>query len=178
MNLEEKVIATQPIFDGNVVKLRVDDIELPDGTITKRELIAHNGGVAVLALTDDNKIPMVTQYRTGAKCVTLELPAGKLEVGEEPIECGKRELIEETGYEGSEFEYLGSFYPTPAYCEEKIHLYLAKGLKWVGQNLDEGEFLNVTMHTLEELTQKIMNNEINDGKTIIAILKAKELLNK
>ena len=176
MDFEEKVTHSTPIYDGNVIKLRVDDIILPDGTAATRELIAHNGGVGVIAVTEEKEVFMVTQYRIAAKCTMLEIPAGKLEENEDPLDCGKRELAEETGYKASSFEYLGTYYATPGYCEEKLHIYLARDLEWVGQNLDEGEFLNVKKYKLDELYEMVMNNEIHDCKTAIAILKAKALL--
>lgn len=176
MELTEKIQSTQRMYDGRVINLRIDDIILPDGSKGKREIIEHNGGVGVIGVTDNREVYMVTQYRTAAQSTMLEIPAGKLEKDEDPLECGKRELIEETGYKGNEFIYLGSYYATPGYCQEKLHIYLAKGLEWVGQNLDEGEFLNVQKYTLDELYEMVMNNEIIDCKTAIAILKAKAIL--
>lgn len=175
-NFEEKTLSVENIYDGKVVKVRKETVLLPDGKTAKRELIAHNGGVGVLAVTKDGDVLMVNQYRIAAKSMMLEIAAGKLEEGEEPLECGKRELIEETGYEGGKFTYLGTYYATPGYCEEKLTLYLAEDLKWVGQHLDDGEFLNVKTYKLNELYNMVMNNEIHDAKTAIAILKAKALL--
>lgn len=176
MNFEEKSIATKMIYEGRVLNLRVDDVVLPDGKSGKREIVEHNGGVGVIGVTEKREVYMVTQYRIAAGDMMLEIPAGKLEKGEEPLECGKRELIEETGYKGNKFEYLGSYYATPGYCQEKLHIYLATDLEWVGQNLDDGEYLNVKKYSLDELYQMVMNNEINDCKTAIAILKAKAIL--
>ena len=119
---------------------------------------------------------MVSQYRIAAREMMMEIPAGKIDNGEEPLECGKRELIEETGYAAEEFTYLGTYYATPGYCEEKLHLYLARKLKFVGQHLDEGEFLNVKKYKLDDLCNMVMENKINDAKTAIAILKAKMIL--
>ena len=126
--------------------------------------------------TEDGEVFMVSQYRIAAGSMMLEIPAGKLEKGEDPLECGKRELIEETGYAGSEFIPLGEYYATPGYCQEKLTIYLARGLEWQGQNLDDGEFLNVKKYKLDDLYKMVMNNEIYDCKTAIAILKAKAIV--
>ena len=176
MEFEEKTLSTEPIFDGRVIKVRVEKVELPDGRTSSRELIAHPGGVGVIAVTDDRQVFMVTQYRIAAKSMMLEIPAGKLEYGENPLECGKRELTEETGCEASDFTHLGAYYATPGYCEEVLNIYLAQNLHFVGQHLDEGEFLNVRKYDLDELYNMAMNNEIRDAKTAIAILKAKAIL--
>lgn len=176
MNFEEKTVSSESIYEGKVISLRKEVIVQPDGRKAEREIIAHSGGVGVIAVDDDKNVYMVSQYRTAAKSMMLEIPAGKKEYGEDPLECGKRELIEETGYEGGEFIHLGDYYATPGYCEEVLNIYLAKNLKFVGQNLDDGEFLNVSKHSLDDLYQMVMNNEIHDAKTAIAILKAKALL--
>ncbi len=176
MNFEEKTVSSESIFEGKVIKVRKEVVELADGRKANREIVGHPGGVGVIAVDDDGKVFMVSQYRIAAKSMMLEIPAGKKEYGEDPLECGKRELIEETGYEGGEFIHLGDYYATPGYCEEVLSIYLAKNLKFVGQNLDDGEFLNVSKHSLDDLYEMVMNNEIHDAKTAIAILKAKALL--
>lgn len=176
MSFEEKTVSSESIYEGKVISLRKEVIVQPDGRKAEREIIAHSGGVGVIAVDDEKNVYMVSQYRTAAKSMMLEIPAGKKEYGEDPLECGKRELIEETGYEGGEFVHLGDYYATPGYCEEVLNIYLARNLKFVGQNLDDGEFLNVSKHSLDELYQMVMNNEIHDAKTAIAILKAKALL--
>lgn len=176
MSLEEKTLSAEEIYNGRIIKVRKEKVSLPDGREASREIIGHPGGVGVLAVDDDGMVYMVTQYRIAAKQEMLEIPAGKLEYGEDPLECGKRELIEETGYKAEEFIPLGAYYATPGYCEEKLTLYLAKKLSYVGQKLDDGEFLNVSKHSIEELYKKVMENKIYDAKTAIAILKAKELL--
>lgn len=176
MNFEEKTISTENIYDGRIIKVRKEMIELPDGRIADRELIAHPGGVGVIAVDENRQVFMVDQYRIAARSMMLEIPAGKLEYGEDPLECGKRELIEETGYKGSEFTHLGEYYATPGYCEEKLNIYLAGNLEFVGQHLDDGEFLNVKKYDLDELYQMVMDNKIYDAKTAIAILKAKAIL--
>ncbi len=177
MDCTEKQLETKKIFEGRVINVRIDKIELPDGRTSSREIVEHNGGVGVIPVTDDGEVFMVSQYRTAAKTLMLEIPAGKLEKGEDPLECGKRELIEETGYSASEFIPLGAYYATPGYCEEKLTLYLARGLQWQGQHLDDGEFLNVKKYKLDDLFNMVMNNEIYDCKTAIAILKAKQIIN-
>lgn len=176
MDFEEKTISTENIYDGKVVRLRVEKVELPDGKKSTRELVGHSGGVGVIAVTEERTVFMVSQYRIAAKSMMLEIPAGKLEQGEDPLECGKRELIEETGYKASVFTHLGEYYATPGYCEEKLNIYLARDLTFVGQNLDEGEFLNVQTYSLDELYRMVMENQIHDAKTAIAILKAKAIL--
>lgn len=176
MDFEEKTISTENIYDGKVIHVRVEQVELPDGTKAPRELIGHSGGVGVIAVTEERKVFMVSQYRIAAKSMMLEIPAGKLEYGEDPLDCGKRELIEETGYRASVFTHLGEYYATPGYCEEKLNIYLARDLTFVGQNLDEGEFLNVQTYSLDELYRMVMENQIHDAKTAIAILKAKAIL--
>lgn len=176
MNFEEKTISAENIFDGKIIKVRREQVELSDGSRAERELIAHPGGVGVIAVDEDRQVFMVTQYRIAARDNMLEIPAGKLEYGENPLECGKRELTEETGYSAEEFIHLGEYYATPGYCEEKLNIYLARGLEFVGQHLDEGEFLNVSRYDLDELYSMVMDNQIYDAKTAIAILKAKAIL--
>lgn len=176
MEYFEKSIDTKRIYEGRVISVRVDKVELPDGRISDREIVEHHGGVGVIPVTEDGEVFMVSQYRIAAGSMMLEIPAGKLEKGEDPLECGKRELIEETGYAGSEFIPLGEYYATPGYCQEKLTIYLARGLEWQGQNLDDGEFLNVKKYRLDDLYKMVMNNEIYDCKTAIAILKAKAIV--
>lgn len=176
MEFEEKTISSESIYEGKIIKVRCEQVELADGKTAMRELIAHPGGVGVIAVTEDRQVFMVSQYRIAARSMMLEIPAGKLEYGEDPLECGKRELIEETGYKAREFTHLGEYYATPGYCEEKLNIYLARDLEFVGQHLDEGEFLNVNKYDLDELYKKVMDNKIYDAKTAIAILKAKAIL--
>lgn len=178
MDLIEKTISTKEIFNGKVVKLRVDTVELPDGQQQTREVLGHPGGVGVIALDSEKNVLMVRQFRPGAKRIMLEIPAGKLEYGENPAECGTRELAEETGYQAQTFKHLAEFYVTPAYDEEIINIYYASGLIGGTQHLDNGEFLNVEKIPFDKLYEMVINNEIEDAKTIIAVLKLKEFLIK
>ena len=122
MNFEEKTVSSEEIYDGKIIKVRKEKVELPDGRLATRELIGHPGGVGIIAVDGDGKVFMVTQYRIAAKSEMLEIPAGKMEYGEDPLECGARELIEETGYKAEEFTHLGEYYATPGYCEEKLNM--------------------------------------------------------
>ena len=171
MDLTEKPIKQDYIYKGKIVNLRVDDALLPDGTTAKREIVEHPGGVCVAPLTDSNELLFVEQFRYPYFEVTLELPAGKLEFGEDPFEAGKRELKEETGATAGDYEDLGKLYPTPGYCGEIIHMYLAKNLRFGSQQLDDDEFLEVKKIPLEKAFRMVMNNEIRDSKTQVGIVK-------
>lgn len=176
MRLEEKTITSEQVFDGKVVKLFVDKAEVENGDIVNREVIKHPGGVCVVPLDEDENVIFVRQFRYPHKRVFLEIPAGKLEEGEIPRECGLRELKEETGCVCDSFEYLGSLVPTPAYDSEIIHMYLARGLHSGEQKLDEDEFLETEKIPLKKAAEMILKNEIADAKTQIAILKTVCLL--
>lgn len=177
MDFTEKTIATREIYKGRIVHLVEDTVILPDGQEAGREIILHNGGVGVVALDEDKNVLMVSQYRKPYDEMVLEVPAGKLEAGEDPKTAGMRELEEETGYKAEKVTYIGKYYPTPGYCSEIISLYLAEGLSFVGQNLDPGEFVVVKKMPLSLLVEMVMNNEIPDAKTAIAILKADKIVN-
>lgn len=172
----EKVTDSETIFTGKIITVRVDSVELPNGNHSKREIVEHHGGVGIIAVTPDREVFMVSQYRIAAKSIMLEIPAGKLELGEDPLEAGIRELEEETGYKANKIVPLGSYYATPGYCEERLTLYLATDLEFVGQHLDDNEFLDVSKVPLDELYSMVMDNKIYDCKTAIAILKAKSIL--
>lgn len=172
MTLEEKTINSEFIFDGIVVKLYRDTVLLENGNEAVREVIKHPGGVCVAAFTDDGCVLMVKQYRYPQGKAILELPAGKLEWGESHFECGKRELLEETGYTSDKFTYLGELLPTPAYDTEIIHMYTAENLQIKEQKLDDDEFLEVIKIPFKEAIEMVMKNEIKDAKTQITLLKA------
>lgn len=176
MYLEEKTISSEQLFDGKVVKLYVDKAELENGDIVTREVIRHPGGVCVVPLDEDGNVLFVKQFRYPHGRVMPEIPAGKLEWGESHHDCGLRELKEETGCTCDKYTYLGSLAPTPAYCSEIIHMYLARGLHYGEQSLDEDEFLEIEKIPLDKAAEMIMNNEIADAKTQLAILKTVMLL--
>lgn len=178
MHLEEKTLSSEQKFDGKVVKLFVDQVELENGETASREVIKHPGGVCILPLDEDNNVLMVRQFRYPTNKVLLEIPAGKMEYGEDHRKCGLRELKEETGCTCDEFTYLGNLIPTPAYDNEVIHMYLAQGLHGGEQKLDDDEFLDVEKIPLDKAAEMVMNNEIADAKTQIALLKTKIMLSK
>jgi len=168
---EEKTLSSQKIFTGKVISLQVDDVELPNGKTSKREIIKHPGAVAVIAITDDRKIVMVEQYRKAMERSLVEIPAGKLEPGEEPLKTAKRELEEETGYVCERMEHVISFYTSPGFADELVHVYVAHQLskKEDAASLDEDEFVEVIELTLEEAQQYIEEEKIYDAKTAYAV---------
>ena len=178
MNLNEKTLEKIYIYNGKIINVRADRAELPNGKEAKREVVEHPGGVTVAALTDDNELMFVRQFRYPYGEIVLEIPAGKLEYGEDPFEAGKRELREETGAIARDYKDIGKFYPTPGYCGEIIHMYAAKGLSFTDMDPDEDEFLAVEKIPLEKAVDMVLNNEIRDGKTQAAILKVAELVRR
>ena len=176
MDLSERTVRSETVFDGKIFKVKCDQAELPNGRVVGREVVEHSGGVCVLALDEDNGVTLVRQFRYGPRQQLRELPAGKLEYGEDHASAAVRELSEETGLEAEEWTYLGYMLPTPAYCTEKIHMYLARKLKRQKQHLDEDEFLDVLAMPFETLVKQVMDNTITDGKTAAAALKTKVLL--
>ena len=176
MELTEKTLNSKTIFDGRILHVIHDDVELSDGTKSKREIVRHPGGVCVAALDNENNLLFVRQFRYPYSEVVLELPAGKLEKGSTPLENGKRELLEETGAEGYSYISLGQVYPSPGYTDEVIHLYACR-IKEQGESRpDEGEFLNIEKLTLDKAVEMVLNNQIPDAKTQIAVLKTAMLL--
>ncbi|MCQ6273805.1 NUDIX hydrolase [Bacillus sp. V3B] len=169
--LEEKTLSSEKIFSGRVISLQVDEVELPNGKTAKRELIKHPGAVAIIAITDENKIIMVEQYRKALEQIIIEIPAGKLEKDEDPAVCAKRELEEETSYECESLKLLNSFYTSPGFANEIVHVYVAKGLskKENAAGLDEDEFVNLIELTLDEALQATIDNRICDAKTVFAV---------
>lgn len=171
----EQTEETNGIFSGRIITVHEDTVMLVDGTTAKRELVDHNGGVGVVAITEKDEILMVRQFRAPYKETIYEIPAGKLEKNEDSRKAGERELEEECGVKAENIFELGKIYPTPGYCSEIIHLYGASNLTESAQMLDEGEFLDVYRIPLEEAFEKCMNGEFKDAKTIIGIMKIREM---
>lgn len=178
MHLFEKTESSELIFDGKIITVKKDTARLENDETVNRELVVHPGGVCVVPINDSGEILMVKQFRYPFQTVLTEIPAGKLEVGEDHREAGLRELKEETGAVCEKFEYLGVCYPSVAYLTEKIHMYMATGLSFEQQQLDDDEFLDVVKVRLEDAVEMVMNGELPDAKTQCAILKAARILGK
>ena len=175
-DLIEEMVSSEEIYSGKIVRLYRDTVRLPNGRQAIREVMRHAGAAAVVPLTDDGNVILVRQYRYPFAQVMLEIPAGKLDAGEDPLQCARRELMEETGLEAREFVSLGVYYPSVAVMDEVIHLYLARNLTKGETNLDADEFLHVEQRPLKDVVEQVMRGEIPDGKTQTAILKAWNLL--
>ena len=178
-NLTEVQTDSQEIFDGVILHVFKDTVQLPNSKPATREVIRHVGAVGVIPVTDDGKVIVERQFRYPLNRVITEIPAGKLDsFTEDRLSAAKRELEEETGYTAESWTLLGDFHPTAAYCDENITIYLARGLHEGQRHLDEDEFLNVQAVPLEELVADILEGRITDGKTQTAILKVACLLRK
>ena len=176
MEFNEKTLSETRAYSGKIIKVRVDEVQLQDGRMTVREVCEHPGGVAVLPLTSGGDVVLVKQYRYPYRVELLEVPAGKLEPGEDPLECGVRELKEETGLTAGRIQPLGVMYPSPGYLNEKLYLYLARDLSAGDASPDEGEYLRVECMPFEELIGLIMDDQIHDGKTVVSALKTAKIL--
>lgn len=176
MDLTEKMISRKEQYSGPLFSCHSDKVLLPNGNTSYREVVEHVDGVAVLPLDEHNNVLTVTQYRYCFGCTLLEIPAGKLDAGETPEEGALRELKEETGAVPGEFCSLGRIIPAPGCYTEILHLYLARNLKMEEQCLDPDEFLNVERIPFEDLYRRCISGEIEDAKTVVAVLKAKALL--
>lgn len=171
----EKTLSSQKIFDGRILSLRIDRVLLENGHETVREVIDHQGAAGVVAFDEEGKLLMVRQYRYPIGQELLELPAGKIDPGETPLQCAARELQEETGYKAEKLTELGRVYPAAAYDVELVHLFYAEGLTPAQQKLDEDEFLSVERVDFDEAVRMVLDDEILDSKTQIGILRIKNL---
>ncbi len=176
MAFYEKTLKSETVFEGRIMRVRRDTVELQNGDTAFREVVDHTGGVGILAITPEGTVPMVRQFRYPFMAETLEVPAGKLEAGEDPLECAARELSEETGYSAGRFISLGSLLPSPGYCAETLYIYLALDLEPGRAHLDHDEFLNVEHYTLPKLHEMAMSGALTDAKTVLAVLKAENYL--
>lgn len=170
--MQEKKIESRLIYNGKVLDLKLDTVELPNGKEANREVVVHPGAVTIAALTQNNEILLIRQFRYPAGEILWELPAGKLERGEDPLACAKRELSEETGYAASEWMSLSTFFTTPGFSDEIMYLYLAKGLYNERLEADDDEFIELHQIPYNEAVNLINRGEIKDAKTIIGILLA------
>ncbi|MDR3643776.1 MAG: NUDIX hydrolase [Clostridia bacterium] len=171
MDLAEKTLEKKTLYRGKIINLRGDTALIPGGRSVLREVVEHPGGVCVAALTQEGELLFVRQFRYPFMEVLLELPAGKLSPGEEPLACGRRELLEETGATALRYESLGELYPSPGYSNEIIYLFEGRGLSYGEQQPDDDEFIEVVRIPLEEAARRVLSGEIKDAKTQAAVLK-------
>lgn len=176
MDLTERKIDEISRYSGILMDVRVDSVELPGGKRSKREIAEHPGGVTILPLDENGDVYCVRQYRYAFSTELLEIPAGKLEPGEEPLPAAVRELSEETGISAGRIDPLGAFMMSPGFCTEVLHMYLARDLRFGAAHPDDDEFLHVEKYSLQTLVDMVMRGEICDAKSVIAILKSARFL--
>ena len=176
MDLTEHTVESKTIFEGVIVKLKVDQARLPNGSVAGREVVEHPGGVAILPLDEDGNVTLVQQYRYPFHQVILELPAGKLDRAEDHRVAAERGLSGETGLVAPKLTYLGCLLASPGFCTERLPMYLARGLSRTQSHPDEDEFLNVITMPFDKLLEQVMDGTIEDAKTVATVLKTKVLL--
>jgi ADP-ribose pyrophosphatase len=175
VDLFEKTLQSKRVFEGRVVNLRVDTVELPNGKTTTREVVEHKGAVAIVPMLDNDKMILVRQFRQATGRVLLEIPAGGLEIGESPVQCAQRELVEEIGYYPEKLTEMFYSYLAPGYSSEKLHTFLASDLRKTETNMEADEFLEIVTVQLEEAVEMIRSGEVADAKSICGILLASRL---
>lgn len=176
-SMYETTTGTSCVFSGRVFRAEVLDVTLCDGTASKREIVRHNGGAAIVPIDEHNNVYLVRQFRSPFEKILMEIPAGKLEIDEDPRTCAERELREETGLLADEITNLGTILPSPGYCSEVLYLYIATGLKQGPTDPDDGEIVHVVKHPISDVLSMIDSGTISDAKTVVAILKAARRLN-
>ena len=174
--IEEKTISSDRVYTGKTISLKVDTVEVQNRGYQKREIVEHNGAVGVVAITPENKVVLVKQYRKAVEKELWEIPAGKIEIGENPKECAIRELKEETGYSAENIKLIHKFYTSAGFSNQKVYIFLAENLTQGERNLDEDEYLEVHEVDKDEVYNMIVRNEIEDAKTSIGMLLTKELI--
>jgi len=172
MDMTEKTLDSQILYDGKIVRLRRDTVEVPGGNHAIREVVEHPGGVGIIPVDDDGCVFLVRQFRYPMKELVLEIPAGKREPGEHHRITAERELSEEVGATAGKLTYLGHVYASPGFCTEAIHLYLAEELTFGQTHPDEDEFLEIERIPLDKLVELALDGTLNDGKTVVGILRA------
>jgi ADP-ribose pyrophosphatase len=165
----EHTVGTKKLYDGYIINLRLDELQMPDGRTTTREVVEHNGGVVIIAQPSPDEIILIRQYRYTVDEELIEFPAGRIEKGEDPFPCAQRELIEETGYKAQKWQELARMYSAPGFCNEMLYLYLACDLSFVGKNLDEDEETEVVVLRKSEAWQLVLDGKVRDAKTIAGI---------
>ena len=175
-DLTEHTLSSRSVYRGRLLDVREDDVRLPDGTTARREFIVHPGAAVMLAMPDAQSVVMERQYRYPLREHLYELPAGKIDLGEDPLTTAQRELVEETGYRARDWRHLLTTYPVAGYSNERIELYLARDLEQVGRALDEGEFLEVLILPLAEAIDWVRTGRIKEAKTIMGLLLAERIV--
>ena len=176
--LAETILSSTPVYKGRI--FTVDDVRvtLPDGTPAARDVVRHRGAVGIIALTADGQMVLVRQYRTSLEAVTLEIPAGKLEEGEDPATCAARELAEETGYRAGKMGYLCPFAPAVGYSDEILHLFMATDLEAANATPDADEFIDVELVDVSEMVDRVLDGQIIDSKTMASVLLCDAILHR
>jgi ADP-ribose pyrophosphatase len=175
-DLKETQLDSTLSYDGNFLKVRKDNARMPDGSVSSREYITHPGAVAILALLDNGKLIMERQYRYAPQREFIEIPAGKIDQGEDILLTAQRELLEETGYVASEWTHLTTAWPCIGYADERLEYFLARGLSHQGRQLDEGEFLEVFELGVDDALEWVRQGKINDSKTIVGLFWLEKIL--
>ncbi len=168
--IHEKALTEDTVWQGQIFDINRLRVQLPDGRSALRDVVRHPGAVAIVALTDDGRICLVRQYRTALGRVTVEVPAGKLDPGEDPLECAHRELLEETGMQAERMAFLTTIATGVGFCDEVIHVYMATGLTFAASSPDADEFINVDLVPLNELIDAVLDGRIEDAKTVVGAL--------
>ena len=176
-DLKETKIASKVVYDGDFLDVRKDTVSLPNGREGDREWINHPGAVVIIPILPNGKIALIRQFRYAVGSEFIELPAGKLDSGEKPLECAKRELEEEIGYKSDNFEFIANIHPAIGFANEKMSLFLARGLVQTKHNRDVDEFIDLMPTNLEEALELVWSNKITDVKTIIGILWFQKICN-